>query len=172
MRRSDPGAFRASSHGSLEEPLTHRVPRYLALVLGLAAFGCGGEPAEEEPSPRATAGEEAPPVEYEEYEEYEEEEARPQAPPPRAETGATQISDEEVEAFADVTLELIVLEEQGMARVEAGEPVEQVQADLQPRVSEVFRTSVPDRAGTDVELRNRIQEELRDRVEEEAEEPV
>lgn len=139
--------------------MTHRLITVVALPLALGvALGCGGD-EESQREQRATrpptAGEEAP--------------AGDQPPPPVA----AEVSDAEVAAFADVTIELIILEEQGLARVEAGEPVEQVQADLQPRVTQVFQGSVltperyneiADQAGEDPALRNRIQQELRERV--------
>lgn len=71
-----------------------------------------------------------------------------QAQPGQAQPGQAQpeaepliVSDAEVAAFVDALVQLAMLEQQGMARIEAGESEEQVAAALQPQVDGVFASA-------------------------------
>src|SRR5690606_17682017 len=79
------------------------------------------------------------------------------------------VSDQEVREFASVYLQLVTLQEQGSARVQAGEDAQAVATELQPRVQQVFEGSaltperydeIAERADQDESLRQRIEVEL------------
>lgn len=134
----------------------------LALAIGLAAIGCGGgaqqaQPATTMPTTAATTPvAPAPPV------------ASVQPTTPIAPTPA-EVSDTEVKAFANTVIALAMLEEQGTARVQNGESVEAVEADLEQQMAQVFAQNpiTPERFGEiadqldrDPALRDRIRTQL------------
>ncbi len=184
--------------------MTKRITRTLIVAFGLVALACGGraEPATERDT--TTAGMETPPPAVPQGQQSGQ--AQPQnrqatvAIPEGAEPGTLPpaqpsersseqptellvISDAEVTAFVDALVQLAMLEQQGMARVEAGESQEQVAASLQPQVDGIFQngTLTPKRfadiasqADRDPALAQRIETQLEQRLQQEsaAEPPV
>jgi hypothetical protein len=83
------------------------------------------------------------------------------------------VSDAEIASFADVIVRLAELEHEASARVESGQPPEQVTAELQPRVDRVFDGTmltadrfkeIADQAEQDPALRQRIEARLQERA--------
>lgn len=144
----------------------NRISLALTLALGLSGVACGGpDERPSEATPPTTAGMEAttPPTGQQAWA------ATPEAEP--MERG--QISDAELTAFADALIALTLLEQQGAARVQAGEPLAAVQADLQPQAQRVFEESMltPDRfnqiakqVDNDAALAARIQRQIETRL--------
>lgn len=139
--------------------MRNRIIAALSLVLGLA---CGG-PAAEEPEEAQTAGMETPPVASMEE----------RADAMRPSTDAGRVTEAELAAFADALIELTMLERQGAMRVQAGEPMADVQADLQPRADSVLEDSIltpqrfneiAKRVAADAELAERAQRQLEMRI--------
>lgn len=129
----------------------------LALALGLAAIGCGGGAQQQQPATAQTM----PPAQQPSVAT-----AQPTPAPPAQPTG---VSDAEVKAFANTVIALAMLEEQGTQRVQNGESVEQVEADLEQQMAQVFAQNpiTPERFGeiadqldTDPALRDRVRTQL------------
>lgn len=164
---------------------------FLPLSAGLLALGCGRDAEPQEPQAARTAGMEEPQVTAEpgamdEPGGMDEPGAMDTAEPGMAtaptepteptepEPGVTvQVSDAEVASFADVIIQLAELEQEAAARVDAGQPPEQVTAELQPRVDQVFDGTlltadrfkeIADQAEGDAALRERIEAQLEERV--------
>lgn len=129
-------------------------------LLGILSSACGGA---EEPAPaQATTADDrsAPPPTTE------------TAPPPREVTQtptAERVTDAEVAAFSTLHIELMTLQQQATLQVQQGEPPEQVQAQVDERVTTLFQNSsltperyeqIAQRANTNDALRERIEREL------------
>jgi hypothetical protein len=136
--------------------VAYPVKTSLAFAIGLVALGCGG--AAEQPAIAQTT----PTTPQASIATVQPTPAVPTPPP-------SGVSDSEVKAFANTVIALAMLEEQGTARVQAGEPVEQVEADLEQQMGQVFAQNpiTPERFGeiadqldTDPALRNRIRSQL------------
>ncbi len=133
-----------------------RVTTYFVLAVGVLALACGGENERPTTQP-ATAGAETttPAV----------------AQVARQDPG--DLEEEEIDAFIDATLQLVALEDQGVARVAAGEPIEQVQAELNSAIERVFASSTMTRdrfdeivklASNDADVRSRIENQIDQRL--------
>ncbi len=127
----------------------------IAFAIGLVALGCGGgatqQPATAQTTPEAQQQGVAT--------------AQPTPAPPSG------VTDTEVKAFANTVIALAMLEEQGTARVQGGEPVEQVESDLEQQMAQVFAANpiTPERFGqiadqldNDPALRDRIRNQLQE----------
>lgn len=168
--------------------MTKRITLSLVVAIGLVALGCGGG-ADAEPQPvetAGTAGMEAPPSSVPQNQQARTtipEGAQPgTAPPGTVAPSTTQpgtsepllvISDAEVASFVDTLVQLAILEQQGMQRIEAGETQEQVQASLQPQVDSIFASTeltpkrfsdIAAQADRDPALAQRIETQLEQRL--------
>lgn len=171
--------------------MTKRITQSLVVAIGLVALACGG--ADRDRAQRAdTAGMEAPPAEIPQGRaateaDMQNREARV-AIPEGAQPGMTPgepgmqpgtaepmraITDAEVSSFVDALVQLAMLEQQGMARIQAGEPQEQVQASLQPQVDVIFAgaeltpkrfSDIAEQADRDPALAQRIEMQLEQRL--------
>lgn len=137
-----------------------------SVLAGSLALGCARE-AEPQPSEVArTTGQEEPLV------------AQPTAPEPPSPVEPqiaerALVSDAEIHSFAEVIVRLAQLEQEAAARVDAGQPPDQVSAELQPQVAGVFTGTtlsadrfkeIADQAEHDPALRQRIEAQLQQRV--------
>lgn len=142
--------------------MSHLIRSSIVLAVGLAAIGCGGgRAAEQQPAPTATtAGAETPKATV----------AQPTLPAP---TAPSNVSDAEVKAFTDAVIALAMLEQQGEARVESGESVDDVEADLEQQMRSVFASlpitpqrfgEIADQLDSDPALRQRIEAQIERRT--------
>lgn len=154
-----PGLLRVTP--TREEPVTHRIISYFALI---AMLGCGGMNGAEEPTSTTTsAGTESPPPASASTE------PPPSSPSAMTPSASGTVSDQEVQDFANVYRQLLALEMQGSERVQAGEDAESVAMELQPQVAQIFEGTaitperfdeIAERANEDEALRQRIEAEL------------
>lgn len=181
--------------------MTTSITRSLLVAFGLAAFACGGGAEQQDRIATAdTSGTEAPPASASQEGTSAPSPTERQAtvqppagaqpqpapstppstmPPATAQPGAepSAVSDSEVAAFVDALVQLAMLEQQGISRIEAGESEEQVMASLQPQVDGVFASSeltpkrfadIAAQAEHDTVLAQRIETELEQQLMQEA----
>lgn len=145
-------------------------------TLGLLSAACGG--ADDPPPPQRTAqaqqtapADSPPPSNPATTPQPQTAEPAPaaRAPAPQAPAAQGRVTEAEVSAFSQVHLELTGLRQQAAIRVQQGEEVEQVQAELDQRVGMIFQESpltperyeeIGQRASADEVLRARIERDL------------
>lgn len=162
--------------------MTKRIIESALVAIGLIGLACGGGAEAERVEPAETAGMETPPaaVPGEEQERQatvtipEGAEPTPApSPPSQPPAEAGPVSDAEVAGFVEALVQLAMLEQQGMARVEAGETQEDVAASLQPQLDGIFASAdltpkrfadIAQQLETDPVLAQRIETQLERRL--------
>ncbi len=161
--------------------MTRRIIESALVAIGLIGLACGGGAEHERVEPAQTAGMETPPAAVPGETEEQATVTLPEgaeptpAPPPATQPPAESmpVSDAEVAGFVDALVQLAMLEQQGMARVEAGEPQEDVAASLQPQLDGIFASAdltpkrfadIAQQLETDPVLAQRIETQLERRL--------
>jgi len=129
--------------------------RWLGYLLGaplLVAYGCAGsKPAPDTPATTPPAEQEAPRKQLEETPPpYGEEKADPQSPPAAGPQGApggseaSSVAQAEVEAFADIQLSLVPMQQRLSEQAQAGasqEELRQLQGQFQQQAAQIVEAS-------------------------------